>query len=121
MLSAVRRAVYFSPSADAATARQRLVSVVRGAGVRQLWPEGGTKRLGRRGRLSLRLPLAGQKISDLAGGHRRQPLENIGEVFLRIDAVAAAALNDGIDDGTAPPGIRVPEKEPSAFVTRPLR
>ena len=74
-------------------------------------------RLGRRGRLRLlRLPPARQKIRDLAGGHRRQPLENIGEVFLRIDAVTAAALNDGIDDGTAPPGIRVPEKEPSAFV-----
>lgn len=37
------------------------------------------------------------------------------EVFLRIDAVAPAALQDRIDDCTALSGFRMPDEEPVLF------
>ena len=48
-------------------------------------------------------PVGGEKVSDLVGGHRGQACQHIGKVFLGVNAVAAAALVDGVDDGTAPP------------------
>ena len=50
--------------------------------------------------------------------HRRQARENIGEIFLRIDAVTAAALDEGVNDGAAPTRVRVADKEPAAFSDR---
>ena len=44
-----------------------------------------------------------------------QPQENIGEVFLWVDTVAAAALDEGVDDGAAPTGVRMPDKQPAAL------
>jgi hypothetical protein len=56
-----------------------------------------------------------EQVSNLAAGHRGQALQNVGEVFLRIDPVAAAALDDGVNDGATPTGIRMPDKEPAAL------
>jgi hypothetical protein len=42
----------------------------------------------------------------------------IGEVILGIEAIAAAALDDGVDDGAAPTRVGMPNKEPAAFSDR---
>lgn len=60
-----------------------------------------------------RFPAAGQQFWQLAHGHQGQAPEDIGEIFLRVDAEAAATLNDGVDDGGAPSRIRMPDEEPS--------
>ena len=48
----------------------------------------------------------------MTGGHRWQAPENVGEVLLRVNGVAAAALDDGVDDGTAPPCVRMADEKP---------
>jgi hypothetical protein len=69
-------------------------------------------------RLASFAPLVREQVSNLAAGHRGQALQNVGEVFLRIDPVAAAALDDGVNDGATPTSIRMPNKEPSTFSNR---
>jgi len=41
-----------------------------------------------------------------------QPGENVSEILKRIDAPAAAAFNDGVEDGTALSGVSIAKKEP---------
>jgi len=69
-------------------------------------------------RLTSFAPLVREQVSNLTAGHRGQALQNVGEVFLRIDPVAAAALDDGVNDGATPTGIRMPNEEPSTFSNR---
>ena len=63
-------------------------------------------------------PLVREKFSDLVGGHRGQACENIGEIFLRVDAVTAAALDEGVNDSAAPTGVGMSDKEPATFSDR---
>ena len=42
-------------------------------------------------------------------------MEHIREVILGIDPVAAAALDEGVNDGAAPSGVGMADKEPAAF------
>ena len=42
--------------------------------------------------------------------HRRQPSQHIGQVFLRIDPAPPAALNDRVNDGGAPPRVRMSDE-----------
>jgi hypothetical protein len=60
-------------------------------------------------------PLVREKFSDLIGGHGGEAPENVGEVFLRVDAVAAAALDEGVNDGAAPARLRMSNEEPPAL------
>jgi hypothetical protein len=64
------------------------------------------------------LPDGGEQLSDLAAGHRGQPVEDVREVFLGIYSVPAATLDEGVNDGAAPTRIRVSDKEPAAFSDR---
>ena len=43
--------------------------------------------------------------------------EDVGQVFLGVDAVAPTALDDGVDDRAAPSRVGVPDEEP-AFAIR---
>ena len=55
---------------------------------------------------------------DLVVLHRGEALQNIGEVILRIDAPAAATLDDRINDSAAPTGIGMTDEEPAAASDR---
>jgi len=66
-------------------------------------------------RLASFAPLVREQVSNLAAGHRGRRCRNVGEVFLRIDPVTAAALDDSVNDGATPTGIRMPDKEPAAL------
>lgn len=46
-------------------------------------------------------PLGREKFSDLAGRQGGQAPKNIREVFLRADAMTAAALDEGVDNSAA--------------------
>jgi hypothetical protein len=52
-------------------------------------------------------PLVRKEFSNLVVGHRGQTPKNISEIFLRINTVTAAALNDGVDDSATPTRVRV--------------
>ena len=65
-----------------------------------------------------RFPVGGEQLPNLTAGHRGQTAERIGQVFLRVDAKAAAALDEGIDHGATPTRVRVPDKEPAALADR---
>ena len=56
-------------------------------------------------------PAAGQHVLDLVVFHGGQATQHIGQVFLRIDAAAAATLNDGVDDGAAPAGVGMADEQ----------
>ena len=53
---------------------------------------------------------------DLAGGHLRQAREHAAEVGLRVDPAAAAAFDDGVEDGSALASVRGSEEQPVLFV-----
>ena len=72
-------------------------------------PDFGSAGVGR-----LQLPVCRQKALDVAGLGRWQSGEHVRQVFQRIDAAAAAAHEDRVDDGAAPAGIRVADEEPPA-------
>jgi len=61
-----------------------------------------------------RLPATGQQFFDLVVFHGRQPPQHIGQVFLGIEAVPAAALNDRVNHGAAPTRLRMSDEEPAA-------
>src|ERR1043165_1257975 len=66
-----------------------------------------------RGWWSRRLPVAGQQcVEVVAGGHARQLCEDITEVKVRIDTVALAGDDDGVDDRRALSGVGVADEEP---------
>ena len=60
-----------------------------------------------------RFPVGGQQRFDLRDPEPWEPSEHVGEVRLRIDAAAPAAHDHGVDDGTAPAGIRMADEEPA--------
>jgi hypothetical protein len=45
--------------------------------------------------------------------HGGQATQHIGQVFLRINATAAATLNDGVDDRAAPASVGVADEQPA--------
>ena len=53
----------------------------------------------------------GQGFS-LFGQHAGQAGENVGEVFLGVDAQAAAVFHDGVEDGAFLAGLLVAEEQP---------
>ena len=59
-------------------------------------------------------PVFWQEGVDFGVFHARHAGEEVGEVFLGVDSPSAAALNDGIDDGTSPAGIGMSYEEPAA-------
>jgi hypothetical protein len=61
------------------------------------------------------LPVSREQFANLAAGHGGQALQNIGEVFLWVNTIATAALDEGVDDGAPPNGIRMPNEQPSLF------
>ena len=44
---------------------------------------------------------------DLPVGHRGKPGEHVAQVGVRIDAAAAATLDNGVEDGAALAGIGI--------------
>ena len=81
----------------------RKAARIRGAGPR------GSSFGRRRG-----LPVAGQEVGDLGNVHRGQPAQDVGEVFLGVDPATAATDDQGVDDGTAPTRVGMPDEEPPA-------
>ncbi len=52
------------------------------------------------------------KLLDLPVGGHGQPGEDVAQVGVRIKAPPTAALDDGIEDGAAFPGIGLPDEHP---------
>ena len=50
-------------------------------------------------------PGFGADFGDLAGGHLGKAGEHVAQVGQRIDAASAAALEDGVEDGSALAGV----------------
>ncbi len=46
-------------------------------------------------------------------GHRGQASQHVGQIFLRVDATAPAALDDGVDNCTAPTCVGMTDEEPA--------
>jgi hypothetical protein len=61
-----------------------------------------------------RLPSTGQELADLGDVHGREPSQDIGQVFLRVDPATAATDDEGVDDSAAPTGVGVSNEEPAA-------
>ena len=57
-------------------------------------------------------PDFGRDLGDLAVGHVGQPSEDVFQISIRVEVATPAAFDDGINDGTAFTGIRIPDKEP---------
>jgi hypothetical protein len=55
-------------------------------------------------------------ILNLPVGHGRQPGEDIAEVSVGFDTVAAAALNDRVDDRATSPALASPKKSQFFFL-----
>ena len=51
-------------------------------------------------------------LGDLAGGHLRQAREHVAQVGLWVDAAAAAALDEGVEDGSAMAGLGLADEQP---------
>ena len=49
---------------------------------------------------------------DLPVGHRGKPGEHVAQVGVRIDAAAAATLDNGVEDGAALAGIGIAQEQP---------
>lgn len=60
-------------------------------------------------------PGFGGDVFDPAGGHRGQSCEDVAEVDERVDAPAAAAFDDGVEDGSALAGFGGSYEEPVLF------
>ena len=57
-------------------------------------------------------PSGGDDFWDLPIGHVGQPGEDVFQISIRVEVATPAAFDDGINDGTAFTGIRIPDKEP---------
>jgi hypothetical protein len=55
-------------------------------------------------------------ISNLPVGHGGQTAQNVAEIGVGLQTVAAETLNDRVDDGTAFSRVGVSEKEPVLFL-----
>ena len=54
-----------------------------------------------------------QELRDLRDIQRRESLEDVGEVFLGVDAASPATDDQRVDDRAAPTGVGVPNEEPA--------
>ena len=57
-------------------------------------------------------PSGGDDFGDLPIGHVGQSDEDILQVSIRVEVAPPAAFDDGLNDGTMFPCIRIPDKEP---------
>jgi len=57
-------------------------------------------------------PDFGRDLGDLAVGHVGQPGEDVFQISIRVEVAPPTAFDDGINDGAAFTGIRIPDKEP---------
>jgi hypothetical protein len=57
-------------------------------------------------------PSFGSDVFDLAIRHGGQPCQDIAQVAIWLDTVAAATLNDRVDNRTAFSGVGVSEEQP---------
>jgi hypothetical protein len=55
-----------------------------------------------------------QDVVDLAGGHGGRSGEDVSQVIEGIDCAAAAAREDGVDDGASPACVWMAEELPAA-------
>ena len=62
-----------------------------------------------------RFPVGGNEVFDIACLGCRKAAENVGHVFLRIDAAPSATHDDRVDDRTAASGVPMPNKQPAPF------
>jgi hypothetical protein len=53
---------------------------------------------------ALFLPLGGRQLGGVFGQHAGQTGEQVCQVFFGVDAMAAAVLDDGVEDGAFLPG-----------------
>ena len=60
-------------------------------------------------------PVGGEDLGELARGHGREEGEDVLEVGVGIDASAAAAFDDGVEDGSTLPGSGFAHKQPVAL------
>lgn len=60
-------------------------------------------------------PSGGSDVLDLPVGHRWEAGERLAQVGVRIDSMAAAALNHRVEDRTAFPGFRLPDEQSVLF------
>src|SRR5664279_3154651 len=67
---------------------------------------------------AVRLPVGREKLWDLVAGHRGQSLQNVGQVFLGIDAIPTATLDKGVDNRGPPTRVGVPDQEPVTLSDR---
>ena len=59
------------------------------------------------------LPRFGQEVSEIVLiGQRGESAEHIGEIRVRVDAVALAGADQGVEHGGAVAGFGVPDEEP---------
>lgn len=59
-------------------------------------------------------PAAGQQLPDRVVLQRGQSAQHVGQVCLRIDPIASATLNEGVDDRATPAGVGVANEQPAA-------
>ena len=57
-------------------------------------------------------PVGRGEACSLAGQHAGQAGEHVGEIFLGVDAQAAAVFNDGVEDGALLTGHLIADKQP---------
>ena len=57
-------------------------------------------------------PGFGREVLDLPVGRRGQPGEHVAQVGERVEAAAAAAFDDGVEDGAAFAGLGFADEEP---------
>ena len=67
-----------------------------------------------RGSGAERFPACGKQVGNLSDRHGREALEDVGEIFLGVDGATAATEDEGVDDRTAPTGVRVANEQPTA-------
>ena len=59
--------------------------------------------------------MGGEQVLDLSDFQRGQARQDVGEIFLRVQAAPPATDQNGIDHRTTPSGIGVADEEPPLF------
>jgi len=57
-------------------------------------------------------PGFGREVFDLPVGGQGQAGEDMEQISIRIESATAAALDDGVEDGAAFPGLGFPDEQP---------
>jgi len=63
-------------------------------------------------------PSAREEFGNLGDVHRGQSMEDIGEVFLRVDPTTATTDDERVNYRTAPTRVGVPNEEPTTRIVR---